>query len=127
MSYFSRKRLMGSRNCRVVRVLIPIHASWVRFHMWVDIVVGSRACSKGVSLVFLPQQKRAFHQDRGPALKPSKPDDVTAPKYFNSFIYLFVCLFIVICSLLQLFDTLVSFFPEHMTQPKGNLVDLITF
>ena len=30
-------------------------------------------------------------------------------------------------SLLQLFDTLVSFFPEHMTQPKGNLVDLITF
>jgi len=27
----------------------------------------------------------------------------------------------------QLFDTLVSFFPEHMTQPKGNLVDLITF
>ena len=29
--------------------------------------------------------------------------------------------------LLQLFDTLVSFFPEHMTQPKGNLVDLITF
>ena len=30
-------------------------------------------------------------------------------------------------SLLQLFDTLVSFFPEQMTQPKGNLVDLITF
>ncbi|KAJ7370745.1 Muskelin 1, intracellular mediator containing kelch motif [Desmophyllum pertusum] len=27
----------------------------------------------------------------------------------------------------QLFDTLVSFFPEHMTQPTGNLVDLITF
>ena len=38
-----------------------------------------------------------------------------------------VIYFIVICSLLQLFDTLVSFFPEHMTQPKGNLVDLITF
>ncbi|XP_066283972.1 muskelin-like [Branchiostoma lanceolatum] len=27
----------------------------------------------------------------------------------------------------QLFDTLVAFFPEHMAQPKGNLVDLITF
>uniref|UniRef100_T1J0F1 Muskelin N-terminal domain-containing protein n=1 Tax=Strigamia maritima TaxID=126957 RepID=T1J0F1_STRMM len=27
----------------------------------------------------------------------------------------------------QLFDALVTFFPEHMTQPKGNLVDLITF
>lgn len=27
----------------------------------------------------------------------------------------------------QLFDTLVNFFPEGMTQPKGNLVDLITF
>ncbi|KAK2553923.1 Muskelin [Acropora cervicornis] len=27
----------------------------------------------------------------------------------------------------QLYDTLVSFFPEHMTQPRGNLVDLITF
>ena len=26
----------------------------------------------------------------------------------------------------QLFDTLVNFFPEEMTQPKGNLVDLIT-
>lgn len=25
----------------------------------------------------------------------------------------------------QLFDTLVSFFPDEMTQPKGNLVDLI--
>ncbi|XP_015762917.1 PREDICTED: muskelin-like [Acropora digitifera] len=27
----------------------------------------------------------------------------------------------------QLYDTLISFFPEHMTQPRGNLVDLITF
>ncbi|XP_068714480.1 muskelin-like isoform X2 [Montipora foliosa] len=27
----------------------------------------------------------------------------------------------------QLFDTLVAFFPEHMTQPRENLVDLITF
>lgn len=26
----------------------------------------------------------------------------------------------------QLFDTLVNFFPESMTPPKGNLVDLIT-
>ena len=26
----------------------------------------------------------------------------------------------------RLFDTLVSFFPDEMTQPKGNLVDLIT-
>ena len=26
----------------------------------------------------------------------------------------------------QLFDTLVNFFPDDMTQPKGNLVDLIT-
>ena len=27
----------------------------------------------------------------------------------------------------ELFDQLVSFFPENMTQPKGNLVDLIPF
>lgn len=26
----------------------------------------------------------------------------------------------------QLFDTLVNFFPDSMTPPKGNLVDLIT-
>lgn len=26
----------------------------------------------------------------------------------------------------QLFDTLVNFFPDNMTPPKGNLVDLIT-
>lgn len=25
----------------------------------------------------------------------------------------------------ELFDQLVSFFPDNMTQPKGNLVDLI--
>ncbi|XP_062610598.1 muskelin-like [Saccostrea cucullata] len=25
----------------------------------------------------------------------------------------------------ELFDQLVAFFPEHMSQPKGNLVDLI--
>ncbi|XP_048579219.1 muskelin isoform X2 [Nematostella vectensis] len=27
----------------------------------------------------------------------------------------------------QLFDKLVSFFPDHMTQPKGSLVDFVTF
>lgn len=27
----------------------------------------------------------------------------------------------------QLFDQLTQFFPEHMTQPRGNLVDLIPY
>ena len=32
---------------------------------------------------------------------------------------------ITFCFLLQLFDTLVGFFPEDMAQPNGNLVDLM--
>ena len=43
-------RALASHQCGPG--LIP-----VRYHMWVEFVVGSRPCSEGFSPVFLPPQK----------------------------------------------------------------------